>query len=212
MKSKTMRQVVSQLQAEGHSVTYYIRKDGGILIRSIDGTKFFGASGNLVARQMTGVTLSEKKSQQLTRITKSRTTGYENIDKLLRKVQRLWNKSFPHKKGEKPNVGVKTLKKTKEYIRRKGVKETERSLREALKYSQGVAYTENVIDLATQIEKLGVSRKCDALVDVAWDMKFNISRILEVNIAKSYDILYDIDHRILTPEEGAEILRLLHNL
>ena len=49
----TMMEVVRQLQAQGHEVDFYVRKDGGILVKNIDGEKFTtGASGNARARQI----------------------------------------------------------------------------------------------------------------------------------------------------------------
>ena len=44
----TMMEVVRQLQSQGHEIDFYVRKDGGILVRSIDGQKFpSGASGKI---------------------------------------------------------------------------------------------------------------------------------------------------------------------
>lgn len=212
MKNKTMRQVVSQLQAEGHSVTYYIRKDGGILIRSIDGTKFFGASGNLVARQMTGVTLSEKKSHQLTRITKARTTGDTAVDKALRKLQREWKKSFPYKKGEMPAVGKKTLRTTKYYLAKYGKEATLRRLSESLRYAKGIAYTDNVLGLVAQIRQEARRFNSEELFEVADLIEMNIDNILEKNIAPSYECLYNMENGLMEPSECATTLRLLHNL
>ena len=60
----SVRELVKALRKEGHKVTYRKRKDGGILIKSIDGQKFKGAKGNLLARQMLGINLSEKRALQ----------------------------------------------------------------------------------------------------------------------------------------------------
>ena len=48
----TLRELVKELRSQGHQVEYYNRKDGSILIRSIDGIDYKGASGNAVARAM----------------------------------------------------------------------------------------------------------------------------------------------------------------
>ena len=72
MKQLTMIKVVAELQAQGHTIDYYVRTDGGILIKSIDGKKYTGATGNAVARTMAGATISEARIKQLKAITKSR--------------------------------------------------------------------------------------------------------------------------------------------
>ena len=72
MKQLTMIKVVAELQAQGHTIDYYVRTDGGILIRSIDGRKYTGASGNAVAREMAGATISEARVKQLKHITEKR--------------------------------------------------------------------------------------------------------------------------------------------
>ena len=69
---KSMVDVVIQLVEKVHSVLYYRRRDGGILIRSIDGRHFKGAKGNLYARQLVGSTISEARMAQLKFITGTR--------------------------------------------------------------------------------------------------------------------------------------------
>ena len=48
----TLREIVNELRAQGHQVEIYNRKDGGILVKSIDGMSFKAAEGNTLARQM----------------------------------------------------------------------------------------------------------------------------------------------------------------
>ena len=68
----TLRQIATQLQKAGHQITYRTRSDGGILITSIDGQRFKGASGNILARKMTGQELSSSRGMQLRKITYAR--------------------------------------------------------------------------------------------------------------------------------------------
>ena len=46
----TIKQVITQLKSQGYKVEAYKRKDGGYLIKSINGQKFKGAAGNEMAR------------------------------------------------------------------------------------------------------------------------------------------------------------------
>ena len=71
----TMIEVVRELQQQGHQVDFYVRKDGGILVKSIDGKRYTkGASGNKEARAMVGeqAQISEARISQLKYATRSR--------------------------------------------------------------------------------------------------------------------------------------------
>ena len=212
----TIKDIIELLQQQGHDVEYYIRKDGGILIRKIDGKSYQGASGNAVARSMVGAKISEARRVQLHRITVKRTTGDTDVDKELRKTQRVWRKNF----GKTPEVGKKTLKKTKQYMEKYGKAETVRRLKEAQRYAEGLAYTENVIQLIQYMIEANNRWGSSALWDVIDKMETNMDKIKERNIKPTYDILYDIDHNVrLNPDnaemyanEGAYQIRMIHNL
>lgn len=190
-----LRQLVNKLRQEGHSITYYVRKDGGILIKSIDGQRFTGASGNKLARAMSGETLSVKRSEQLTRITWSgkRAKAYfedREVKRLLQRVQRKWNKAFPHKRGEIPPVGLKTSKKVKWSLENRGREETIRLLTEAERYASGKAYTENIRQLADYVQDASLKYQSEELEELANSIRDNAWMILEETIKPAYDELY----------------------
>lgn len=190
-----LRQLVNKLRQEGHSIVYYVRKDGGILIKSIDGQRFTGASGNKLARAMSGETLSVKRSEQLTRITWSgkRAKAYfedREVKRLLQRVQRKWNKAFPHKRGEIPPVGLKTSKKVKWSLENRGREETIRLLTEAERYATGKAYSENIRQLADYIEDASLKYQSEDLQELANSIRDNAWMILEESIKPTYDELY----------------------
>ena len=64
----TMRSNVVKLRQQGYKVKYRTRKDGGILITSINGKKFSQAKGNAYARSLLGERLSSARSYQLARL------------------------------------------------------------------------------------------------------------------------------------------------
>ena len=68
----TIKKVIQTLQKRGVKVTAVKRKDGGYLIKSLDGQSFKKSEGNKVARSMLGITLSPEKTQQLKDATKQR--------------------------------------------------------------------------------------------------------------------------------------------
>ena len=147
VKHKTMREVVDELRRQGHVVTFYTRKDGGILIKTIDSQKFTGATGNMYGRALVGEKLSTKRANQLSRITwtgkraKSQISHkYDAVKKQLERTQRIWRKAF----GKDSPVGKITAKKVKWSIEHRGEEETKRLLKEAERYASGMAYQKNV--------------------------------------------------------------------
>jgi hypothetical protein len=87
----TIREIASKLASQGYSVRYRVRKDGGVLITSINNQKFTAAAGNKVARQLVGENISQKRETQLEKITRER-TDKENLYKEFRRVKRKWTK------------------------------------------------------------------------------------------------------------------------
>lgn len=182
-----MRKVVEDLVQRGHIVKVYTRKDGGILIRQIDGVNFTGAKGNAVAREMTGIELSEKKSEQLSKITSERTTGLESLDRMVRKAQRLAKKS---------NAGVKIkLRQVKVNLKKYGYSETLRRVKETIAYFEGYAYSKNIEHLIARLVMLKQDPRADssALDDLIITIRQHAPAILEEWIYPIYAILYDFD-------------------
>lgn len=204
----TMREVIRELTSQGHRVTYYVRKDGGVLIRSIDGQMFTGATGNMYARAMSGKQLSVKRAKQLSTITwsgkraKSQLQDKE-VKKALEKVQRKWRKAFPKVDGKVPSVGRKTAKKVKWSLEHKGKEETMRLLSEAERYASGKAYTKNIELLATFIEKAAGDYESKELEDLAEYIRQNAWKIDEDSIQPAYDELYKLNKGI-SPQEVAK--------
>lgn len=220
----TMKQIVTQLRNQGHSIKYYVRKDGGILIQSIDGQKFTGATGNMYARAMSGTTLSTKRATQLANITwkgeraESQALGKE-VNKALIKVKRKWNKAFPHKRGEIPAVGVKTAKKVRWSLEHRGKEETLRLLSEAEKYAQGKAYSKNIEHLVNRINEYVVKFKAlsngeheidtEPLEQLASDIQANAWMINEESIQKAYDVLYELNQGVPPHDVAQKVRRIL---
>lgn len=210
----TMREIVNVLSSQGHSVSYYIRRDGGILIKSIDGQTFQGARGNAIARSMVGVNLSVKRSQQLERITWTgkRAKAYiedREIKRMLQRVQRKWRKAFPHKKGEIPAVGRKTAKGVKWSLEHRGREETIRLLSEAERYASGKAYTKNIETLAYFVESAGARLKSQALLDLADSIRNNAWMIREDSIKPAYEELYKLNDGISPEDIAANVRKIL---
>lgn len=148
----TTRQLVQQLQSQGYEVKYHIRKDGGVLISSINGAKFKGARGNIYARQLLGVELSQRRSQQLSKITRERIVKPRKIpvetpndlERFRKRVMRKWRKA-----GLTGSISKRNLRKI---IEERGFEGAKTYLTEMERHTQGKAYYGAIEGLIARIE------------------------------------------------------------
>lgn len=196
---KSMMSVVSQLVSSGHQVEYYIRKDGGILIRRIDGEHFTGAKGNARARQLVGSKLSEAREKQLAYATATRKAQRKlpNINKTIeeeyKRVKKLWNKAFKAKGGKPSPAGYFGKARIKYAQKMYGEEEALRRIHEAERYATGIAYSKNVEHLAMFIQMASSQYQSEELQKVAEDLLNNAYAIKEETIAPAYDELYKLN-------------------
>ena len=193
-----MIEVVQQLQRQGHSVSYYVRKDGGILIKKIDGMNFpSGASGNAYARQLTGATISEARTKQLKYATRQHVRKKmsidDEIDKEYKRVKKKWDKAFKAKEGKPHHAGYFGKGRIEYTIKHHGKKEALRRIREAERYASGIAYSKNVAILSTFVRNAGIQYNSEELIQLANDIDENAYAIREEWIDKAYDALYKLD-------------------
>ena len=149
----TVKQIIDLLKQQGHKVDAYKRKDGGYLIKAIDGAKFSGAKGNEAARAMVNVSLSQRREKQLRSITpKAKTKAAkirkapkppkaplpEDLRKAIRRTQEKLRKE-PTKIG-----GTITTKNIRYIFETQGKEQAMASLQKAQAYAAGIAYAENV--------------------------------------------------------------------
>ena len=148
----TTRQLVQQLQTQGYQVKYHIRRDGGILIQSINGTKFKGAKGNIYARQLLGVEFSKRRSQQLSKITRERVVKPrkipvetpQDLERFRKRVMRKWRKA-----GLTGSISKRNLRKI---IEERGFEGAKTYLTEMERHTQGKAYFGTIEALLARIE------------------------------------------------------------
>lgn len=149
----TIRQTISQLTAQGYSVKYRIRSDGGVIITSINGRKFQGAKGNEYARSLTGQSLSVRRTAQLKKITKERVVKPRKIpietpldlERYRKRVMRKWRKA-----GLTGSISKKNLRKI---IEDRGFKQAKIYLEEMERHTEGKAYYGQVDALLMRIEE-----------------------------------------------------------
>ena len=209
-------EVVTKLQSQGHQIDFYVRKDGGILIRNIDGQRFpSGASGNAVARQMAGSTLSEARASQLKFATRSRKVKKPSLDDEVRKeflrVKKKWNKTFKAKGGKPHPAGYFGWNRIKYALDKYGKEEALRRIHEAEKYTSGIAYEKNVRTLAVFVRNAGSQYQSQELLKLADDIEENAYTIREEWIAPAYDELYKLNQGI-EPKQIAKNTRAILRL
>lgn len=149
----TGKQLIASLVKQGYKVTYYVRKDGGVLIRSINGQKFTGAQGNVYARQILGIELSSRRQAQLKKITKDRVIHPrkirvetpDDLERFRKRVMRKWRKA-----GLTGSISKKNLRKI---IEDRGFEGARTYLEEMERHTQGKAYLGQVNALLIRIEE-----------------------------------------------------------
>ena len=193
-----MIDVVHKLQEQGHTVNFYVRKDGGILIKSIDGISYpSGASGNARARQLIGENLSEARTKQLRYATRvrgrKRLTLDDEIEKEYKRVKKLWNKAFRSKKGKPHQAGYFGKARIEYAMKHYGKEEALRRIHEAERYASGYAYNKNIQILAGFITSAGERYGSNELLRLAEDLVNNAYMIKEEWIEPAYSELYKLN-------------------
>ena len=212
MKSKTMMDVVRELVSQGHSVSYSVRKDGGILIRYIDGVHYSGAKGNAMARSMVGATLSEAREKQLTfitRVRKKKASLPDEIEKAYQRAKRKWRKAFHSKEGKPHPAGYFDKRRIRWTMEHYGEEEAMRRIAEAEKYATGYAYTKNVQHLADYVLDAGQKYGSEELIQLAKDILNNAYAIKEEWIYPAYAKLYELNNGVDPKQVASDTRRIL---
>lgn len=202
--------VIETLQKQGHRVEYSHRKDGGYVIRSIDGVHYKGKQGNAVARLMVGTKLSEARRVQLESIRTPKGKRQQKLEALDEDVKRKLRKVQKEHRKRHPTIeGTQTTGKTRWRIKQFGKEKALESLDKALRYEMGIAYKDNVLHLLERIEM-------DLMVDEDSDMesiydtiKAKIDEFKEEWISQVYYCLYEWEKGSITGQECARRIRAI---
>ena len=209
----TMMEIVRKLQEQGHSVDFYVRKDGGILIKKIDGETYpSGASGNARARQIVGADISEARIAQLkyaTRQQRKKTKLDDEVDAEFKRVKKIWNKAFKAQKGKPHSAGYFGKSRIAYTLKHYGKEEALRRIKEAEKYVTGFAYDKNVKALAMMIKDAGNKYQSPELLKLADDIDEFAFTIKEAWIKPAYDELYKLNAGVSPKEVAKNTRRIL---
>lgn len=201
---------IKELQKLGYDVQFRKRSDGGYLITKINGQRFTGAKGNIRAREITGTTISQAREVQLARIRppkkiapsqRKKAPLPEDLLKMLRKTQREWRKKHPDIRGAISMRGLRYQYET--YGREQAIA----SLDKAYRYSQGLAYIENVDWLVQRLE--GIHSKLTNIFDkgkmnrLIEKIKMHILTFKEEWISEIYEEIYELEKGAIDVDELA---------
>ena len=177
---------VVQAFSKVYDIEYIKRKEGGIIIISINGVKYNGKSGNVYFRKLANAPLStaqkeairagsskkkaiaQAKAQGLPKPRKARKIKPIKLGKQLSKRLRKTRKAFNElDENQKRIVGTPTRKKILQSLKREGRKATIQKLKEAERYATGKIYSAQLDFMITRIEETGEMRGEDVseLVD-----------------------------------------------
>ena len=191
-------EIITTLKEMGYSVESRKRSDGGYIITKIDGQKFLGAKGNTYARSIVNAPLSQARREQTTYNVKKyiklkkghhKAKGKisEEMNRQLKKVQRLWRKN---------KVSAKITKsKLRWHLKEGGEKEAWDYLQKMSRYGQGLAYEENVMYLAKYIEDIAISvskNYKEKVLNVAKHIRESVTFFKEEWIPTIYAYWYEV--------------------
>lgn len=209
----TTREVVNVLTQRGHKIKYRVRKDGGILITSMDGVKYTGASGNTVARSLVGdeARLSQARKTQL-KIIKPPKGAKPKEDVLqgriktrIKQVQKAYNKN---------KVPISQGRITKRLIRKivqeEGMEAAYRKLEQSERYAEGYALSKTIAALVEYIRHMATLIESDELEDLADDIEAHDGLIRDEWIKPAYEKLYELNHGGNTTDIINQVRSILH--
>lgn len=204
--AQSMKNIIEQLRSQGFVIEAYKRKDGGYLIKSINGVKYQAAKGNEAARRMVGSQLSVRKTKQLKSITPTSAKAAKlrkapkpkkpplpsDLKKEIQDVQKLFRKNVSE-------LGTKTTVKTKSirYIMEtEGEQRAREALAKAKRYAEGYAYIENVNAVLDRIQAM-INNSSDKIREVLQEIHTKINQKKEVFLEdwmnQVLNLLYEFD-------------------
>ena len=200
----TMIDVIDMLKEMGMEVKYIKRKDGGVRVKKIGNQRFTGSTGNQLAREMTGTTLSERRTAQLKTIkTPKGQFGHrkrveqldEDIVKRIRKVQRKMRKNQINR------TGIVTQRNYRYVLKHEGKEEAERRLAQAERYASGLAYVENVDALLKRLKLDNNKLKNSDIEEAIRIIKEKRETMKESQLSDLIDTTYEMEKKVLNPHD-----------
>ena len=187
----TVRDIIRELRNLGYEVEFYNRIDKsgrlrGVRISAINGRRFTGSAGNITARELLDIQLSDARANQLQAIRKPRVEPLpQQIQRKLRRVQRMASKERKvSKEPEKiPRISTKNVR---EHLKRHGYEETMESLDNAERRIKKLVPTWLWDELIEKI-KINNAYFSESQYKDLWREYHDKMVMLDINRVKYYD-------------------------
>lgn len=144
----TLKTIAKTLIERGYDVNYYVRPDGSIRIREIDGQRYEGSRGNEVARALAGQTLSPKKVAQ-TSAARAKIAHMNvaplapNVVREIRRAQRALHEASPMKGVDARRAKASTAQ-VRASIEKYGEAKTLEDLKAMRAWAKGYVYPDRI--------------------------------------------------------------------
>ena len=208
----TIKEIIEALIQAGNDISFYKRKDGSYRITRINRQRYSGSAGNIEARKILGVQLSEGRARALSKLKTPKGKGSygkrrkapidEETKKLIRRLQRIYRKAG--KKEGKP-----TIRNYRYIMEHYGKEEADRLLRQSERRILGLAYEENVFALYQRIMMNLYKSPSSEMNEVAQLIMSLKDQFLDRWIYPIYEILYDWERKLIVGEEAAQKIRAI---
>lgn len=188
-----LEQAIALAIAQGHTIEYIKRKDGGIRVTKVNGKAFRRSSsaGNTAVRQITGAKLSTKQKKAL-KSNRKKTLSNIVSSKTKKRIKRL--NAAREKVGLKA-IPTKSIAHVKKRGGQRGVKQLIERGKRALRYKKDYAYNRNVIGFVSQLQdaadtpnRIGETYNFEKLISL---IRLNESYISETSLQYGILVMYD---------------------
>jgi hypothetical protein len=183
--------VIANLRAQGYSVEYWKRPDGGVRITSINGLTYSmtGGKGNAAAREILGQGLSTSQRAQRQAASLRTLEGHSTADlPKLTASERKWLRkmNYKYKKIAGKRIGMHQARRNKFYNH--SSREMKRAITNTIKHSLHIAYRANVEWTIAMLENTSSSK--EAYRDVINYLKRHINQIQDESLHSVHQLLY----------------------
>ena len=198
----TAYEMAQMLKAKGYKVSLVKRSEGSYRISKIDKVHYTGSQGNIAARRLLGVSLSEAQELHMKRIRQKKGVfgkpRKEPIDKELERLQKQANRAFKNI-GQSARV---TRAKIRWRLQNEGYKETLEYLRRVVNYAKGFAHEESIIGLIERLEadnKKIKSWDVEQVINALNNLITQHKKLQEPNFQELKDLIYEWEEKYNTP-------------
>ena len=205
--------VIANLRAQGYSVEYWKRPDGGVRITSINGLAYSmtGGKGNAAAREILGQGLSTSQKAQRQTASLRTLEGHSTNDlPKLTASERKWLRkmNYKYKKIAGKRIGMHQARRNKFYNHSSLL--MKRAITNTIKHSLHIAYRASVEWTIAMLSNNSASK--EAYEDVIKYLQRHINQIRDESLDAVHQLLYHANGNQTNAEAMLDALKEGHKL